>query len=568
MPRLPLTLILAAGVACPQDFQHLLRTIDNLTPKESLRNGIETELRAAFILRDSYPVESAALMKRGKARLAAHPEVVPSRWIVTSLFALDPEGAEQIILQGPRPNAFRLLVEHYSSRNQPGKVLDVLGKVLKDDGPAFTQFNLAIEKLIPLDPSGAASVYLTLRESPVLRAKYPGPVRNLPMLFSRALASAFEKHPEGVRSALGRLLPLFKDEEFLKDATSVASMKPVVAGQQIELKTTREAVLFSLGALSKAVAPGLYEENNHLFDSRVALVNTIADALAVANGPIQWNAIQTQAWFDFEKAPLAEALAEWPKRPDLNGRLSAGGTIIKRTDVSLEQKQAVMRDMLSDIRAADKQVRANASDDLIWYASRAAIDPASIRPAVELLVRSIPDSADFLIDDHATALVRDHRITLGENDASLKVRLALLEFEREQGDRYSFTLPSLDGGIVQLKQLRGKVVLLNFWATWCGPCRGEKPILERVYRDLKDKGFEILAITDEDPAVVRRFVKQFNTTLPIVIDQARSTFDHFNILGLPKTVILDRQGRPTAHPIIISDEAALRKLLAVAGVKP
>src|SRR5262245_43396921 len=73
----PVVLILAAGVACPQDVKHLLRTIDNLTQKESLRNGIETELRAAFILRDSYPAESAALLKRGKARLAAHLEVVP-----------------------------------------------------------------------------------------------------------------------------------------------------------------------------------------------------------------------------------------------------------------------------------------------------------------------------------------------------------------------------------------------------------------------------------------------------------------------------------------------------------
>ena len=121
-------------------------------------------------------------------------------------------------------------------------VLYVHDKVVKDDGPAFTQINVAIDKLIPFDPSRAAGVYVLLRESPALRAKYPGPARN-------ACRCYFPEHwlplSKSIRKVyavlLGRLLPLFKDEEFLKDATSVASMKAVVAGQQIEIKATREA---------------------------------------------------------------------------------------------------------------------------------------------------------------------------------------------------------------------------------------------------------------------------------------------------------------------------------------
>ena len=110
--------------------------------------------------------------------------------------------------------------------------------------------------------------------------------------------------------------------------------------------------------------------------------------------------------------------------------------------------------------------------------------------------------------------------------------------------------------------------MLNFWATWCGACRAEEPILENVYRALRDKGFMLLAITDEDPAIVRRFAKQFKMDLPVLIDRTRAVFNHYVVEGLPVSIILNRQGRLAARPAMISDEEGLRKLLASAGVTP
>ena len=79
MHRLALVLVLTSSAALPQDVEALLRTIDEFTPKESLSNRIETELRAAFLLRDSHPKQATALLDRGKKRLAAHPELVPTK---------------------------------------------------------------------------------------------------------------------------------------------------------------------------------------------------------------------------------------------------------------------------------------------------------------------------------------------------------------------------------------------------------------------------------------------------------------------------------------------------------
>jgi len=226
-----------------------------------------------------------------------------------------------------------------------------------------------------------------------------------------------------------------------------------------------------------------------------------------------------------------------------------------------------MQEMIAFIRGAESQNRAGAADDLIWWANKAGLDREIIRPAVELLANASRDSS-YAIADEAALLIREYGLRLGENDPSIQARIALAQLEETLSDGYSFTLPSVDGTILRLKELRGKVVLLNFWATWCGPCRAEKPILQKVYDELKDKGFMILAITDEDPAVVRRFAGEYHITVPVIIDRRRTVFDHYLIEGIPKTIILNRQGRAVARPVTITDEAQLRKVLAAAGVTP
>ncbi len=290
------------------------------------------------------------------------------------------------------------------------------------------------------------------------------------------------------------------------------------------------------------------------------MVLLIADAHTEGNGP-------QKAGFDFSKEPVESALAEWRKITKLGLRNGAAGTLLGRSDLSLAQKRIVMDEMIAFIRVAEKQDRAGAADDLIWWADKAGLDRETIRPAVELLVEAAPDSSYPIYDD-AVLVMRQYGVDFGQNDPSIQARIALAQLEDALSNRYSFTLPSLDGTSTRLKDLRGKVVLLNFWATWCGPCRAEKPILQRVYSELKDKGFMLLAITDEDPAVVRRFVNEYQITLPVSIDRTRTVFDHYLIEGIPKTIILDRQGRAVARPVTVSDEGKLRKLLAAAGVTP
>ena len=107
-----------------------------------------------------------------------------------------------------------------------------------------------------------------------------------------------------------------------------------------------------------------------------------------------------------------------------------------------------------------------------------------------------------------------------------------------------FTLETLDGSTIALADFDGDVVLLNFWATWCPPCREEMPLFQDLRSRLASEGFEILAVTiDEDPhEVVPPFVDEFGLDFPILIGTTKLLGD-YEFFGLPTTFIISREGR-------------------------
>ncbi|MCZ6854432.1 MAG: TlpA disulfide reductase family protein [Gammaproteobacteria bacterium] len=106
-----------------------------------------------------------------------------------------------------------------------------------------------------------------------------------------------------------------------------------------------------------------------------------------------------------------------------------------------------------------------------------------------------------------------------------------------------FTLKSLEGKNLRLQEYRGQVVLINFWASWCGPCRQEMPLLDRLHQRYQDTGFTVLGVNvegEEKPA--REIVDKTKVTFPVLIDKDQRVSDLYDLKAMPSTVVVDRDG--------------------------
>lgn len=114
----------------------------------------------------------------------------------------------------------------------------------------------------------------------------------------------------------------------------------------------------------------------------------------------------------------------------------------------------------------------------------------------------------------------------------------------------SFTARTLDGGSLSLGQLRGKVVVVNFWASWCRECRPELPVLERLHRELAAKGVAIVGINArEDRDAISRYAKELGLTFPLVLDERGDIATRYGVIGLPTTFVIARDGRAVGFAI-------------------
>jgi thiol-disulfide isomerase/thioredoxin len=129
--------------------------------------------------------------------------------------------------------------------------------------------------------------------------------------------------------------------------------------------------------------------------------------------------------------------------------------------------------------------------------------------------------------------------------SELETRLGSLGFQtpKEELQAFEFNLEDLTGRQRSLSAYKGQVVLLNFWATWCGPCRAEVPSMVRLYKELKNQGLTILAVNNQEPLEqVSAFVEEMGMGFPVLLDSTGKVGSIYGIRAIPTTYIIDPQG--------------------------
>ncbi len=164
-------------------------------------------------------------------------------------------------------------------------------------------------------------------------------------------------------------------------------------------------------------------------------------------------------------------------------------------------------------------------------------------------------------------LVRYEHVQTTLDAPQLKAAMAKLEADDQVRQKADFTLTDLQGKTWTLSALHGKVVLVNFWATWCPPCRKEMPDLEGLYNRFKDQGLVILAISDEEAEKVQPFITERKITYPVMLDPGRKVNELFQVDGIPKSFVYNREGKLVTESIDMRTQGQFLQMLAQAGMQ-
>ena len=164
-------------------------------------------------------------------------------------------------------------------------------------------------------------------------------------------------------------------------------------------------------------------------------------------------------------------------------------------------------------------------------------------------------------------LVRYEHCEVSLDTPQYRAAMSKLEAADDRRQNLDFNLKDLQGKQWSLKDLRGKVVLVNFWATWCPPCRKEMPDMESLYRHFKSQGLVIMAISDEDASKVQPFIAAAKYTYPILLDPGRTVNQSFAVEGIPKSFLYNRDGKLVAEAIDRRTHRQFLEMLQQAGLE-
>jgi len=258
-----------------------------------------------------------------------------------------------------------------------------------------------------------------------------------------------------------------------------------------------------------------------------------------------------------------------------------------------EQEKPIV-EQLRELRKLDDTVRARTTKDLALQIRQLPVVPNKLRLAGALanlstegdfgrdtlqevtttLAQALreqpptgkPGEPDDLFVELAS-LVRYEHMQAESDNPQFKQALARLESDDAKRQAADFTLTDLKGQSWRLRDLRGKVVLVNFWATWCPPCRKEMPDLQALYDKYRERGFVVLSISDEEAAKVSPFVAERKITYPVLLDPGRKVNTVFVVEGIPKSFVYDRDGKLVAQSIDMRTRSQFQQMLAAAGLQ-
>src|ERR1700682_1394817 len=281
--------------------------------------------------------------------------------------------------------------------------------------------------------------------------------------------------------------------------------------------------------------------------------------------------------------------------------LSAAGLLLSRPSAHAQEQPVVwsshenpIAEQIRRLRSLPDDVRARTTKNLAMEIRQLPVAPNKVRLANDLA--NLSTEGDFgrdTLQEVATTLaaalreqpvqakqgqpprpyvelaplVRYEHVQASLDDPQFAAAISKIEADNARREQADFTLTELNGKTWTLKELRGNVVVVNFWATWCPPCRKEMPDLETLYGRFGSKGLVVLGISDEEAAKGEPFIRERKVSFPVLLDPGRKVNEMFVVEGIPKSFVYDREGKLVAQSIDMRTQKQFLEMLGKAGLE-
>jgi peroxiredoxin len=242
------------------------------------------------------------------------------------------------------------------------------------------------------------------------------------------------------------------------------------------------------------------------------------------------------------------------------------------------KRPAVTAKLASDIRQLPAGIsKVKLADNLSHLATEGDPGRDTIQAVADTLAQALketpqhPDKQGHPAEPYTelAKLARYEGATATLDDPQLTQAKEMLVANDSDAAKADFTLKDLKGKKVTLSELKGKIVLVSFWATWCPPCRKEMADLDLIYTHYAPQGLVILSLTSENPFTVSSFLAQFGAYHPtVLLDDSGKVAKQFHVDGIPKTFVFDRDGKLVSEAIDMRTQMQFFELLAKAGLMP
>lgn len=589
-----ISLILAFPLSAQPGVENLVERIERYAAMQERRMGLDTRLAAAARLRVIAPAAARRLLEGGLPALQTRPGGEPDYYtfrVLHDYASIDIDAAEKAAaMLKDQVWAWTALIDQATRQRDLTRAVRLSRSAVEAGHYSLGAIVLLLNTLAKEDPARVAPL-----QDDLLRA-FPGErasLANVRSLLEYAGASSPIDPKRGQEAARLAFAALDRADIRPRGAEFENIGAFSVGGSKVETATSFETTLLPAAAFLAVFQPEEYRKRAAelpAWGPKLAAL-TAADLSSLlkaryarreARLPSSNEAAPPPV--DYRKFSYDELIAYAEKA---TGELRVPPLLVatRRKENTPEQRERAYRLALEALAAIPGQERLSWRwrflEEIFQGIAQHRIDalfPEALTQYLSTLDVAARSNDRMSVSDHelglfgqryaAVARLLDERgIALPEENPAIEAQRVIREIAALQLRAEDFALPTQDGETVRLSGLEGKVVVLDFWATWCEPCRKAMPDVAAVAREWSGRGVVVLGVDDEAPEVVREYAEKNQLPFRTLIDRRRKVHDLFGVVGIPAAVVIGRDGTLVERVPFPHDAAAFRAALGKAGVK-